>query len=246
MVDIAIFSATQRSGSTLLQRLFNASPRNLVWGENGRVLNHFLMMHRESIRYGQSMAAARSYFFTHERPADLNISCMSPDETVVWQATLSAVQNFFASMYPPSPGMRIGFKEVMHPPAAVDLFRLSFPNALVVFLARHPISSWHSVPPDWDVSLDQFIAIWKDCVIGYPERGRLFWYEELLDDSTTQREICDLAGITEDQMRYVLSFRVGPSGHLSTRSTREIDRILDECSELIPSHVKEAVTSRQV
>ncbi len=39
-MDLAIFATSQRAGSTLVQRIFNARPKTLVWGEGGRVLSY--------------------------------------------------------------------------------------------------------------------------------------------------------------------------------------------------------------
>lgn len=162
---------------------------------------------------------------------------MSPVESQFHESVVEATRCYLRRLYPSEAGMRVGFKEVLNSPGAVDLFREAFPKALVVLLARHPVSAWHSLPPDWNLSLDDFIGAWRSNTEGYSKRGKLYWFEDLVSDAATQSEIAELAGLTSDQMTKVLAIRVNSSAKFSKRTDEEIGRILHECQDLIPERV---------
>lgn len=243
MPDIAIFAVTNRTGSTLLQRIFNANPDTMVWGENGRALTGFASIQEGTLHFSRAQANVRQIYFGEKRPMDVDISCMTPAEPVVNQASLGAVRAYFNILYPKTAGKRIGFKEVSHPPNAVDLFQAAFPEAMVVFLARHPVSAWRSLPPTWKVSLDEFIASWKLNVKGYAERGNLFWFEDLISDRITQDVIADLAKVTRKSLEEVLSIKVSSTAANSTRDPLEFSKIMVECGDMIPPHVASRIDS---
>lgn len=241
MPDIAIFAVTNRTGSTLLQRIFNADPHTLVWGENGRALSRFVGIQGATLEFSRAQAKVRDRYFGVNRPMDVDISCMTPAEPLVNAAVVAAVRSYFNLLYPKQEGQRVGFKEVSHHPSAVDLFRIAFPEAQSIFLARHPVSAWKSLPAQWPVTLDEFIATWRRNVAEYPKRGKLFWFEDLVEEPETQDEIASLARLSRAELNAVLSIRVGSTAAASNRPAADYAKIMDQCGDLIPPHILDLI-----
>ncbi|MDO5605094.1 MAG: sulfotransferase [Paracoccus sp. (in: a-proteobacteria)] len=239
-MDIAIFAVTQRTGSTLVQRLFNANPDTLIWGENGQALVRFIGMQRQALLFAQSSHSFRDDYL-NERDETLDISCMSPAEAGVRKAVVAGMRAFLETLYPPREGGRIGFKEVTHPPMLIDLFKQAFPQAQTVFVARHPVSIWRSVPDSWGQDLERFMAAWARNTAGYGERGRIFWMEDVLKDPATQNDLCELAGITRADFDRVLGINVNATQEKDKKPASDITRIMEICGELIPPHIADQV-----
>ncbi|SDD21321.1 Sulfotransferase family protein [Paracoccus isoporae] len=239
-MDIAIFAVTQRTGSTLVQRLFNANKSTLVWGENGQSLVRFMGVHSQAARFSR---AARNYRddYLQTRDESIDISCMAPAENVVRRAVIASLREYLDTLYAPQPGMKIGFKEVTHPPMVVDYFKEAFPEAKTVFVSRHPVSTWRSVPDSWGQSIDNFANAWARNTRGYAERGKVYWMEDVLRDRQTQDEICDLAEITREDFDRVMKVNVNSTKRKDRKPQSDIDLIMDLCGDLIPAHIAEAV-----
>ncbi|MFV0410301.1 MAG: sulfotransferase [Paracoccus sp. (in: a-proteobacteria)] len=240
MVDIAIFAVTQRTGSTLVQRLFNANPSTLIWGENGQSLVRFLGAQAQAVQFAQASNAYREAYLS-ERDESVDISCMSPKAPIVRRAIIKAMRNYLDELYPPQPGMRIGFKEVTHPPILIDIFKSAFPDTQTLFVARHPVSTWRSVPDKWGQSLEKFASAWARNVKGYGERGKIFWLEDVLREPATQAEICDLARITRADFSRVLDINVNATQQKDPKPQSDIKRVMEICGEFIPPHIADQV-----
>jgi hypothetical protein len=236
MVDIAVFGLTQRSGSTLVQRLFNANPQTLMWGENGRVMGFLQDGNANAAVFSEFHAAERSLFFRENRPVDLNISCMSPELATIHNAAIAGTRALFTAMYPRGEYQRVGFKEVFHSTAAVALFQEAFPDATIVLLARHPVPTWRSTNPEW-LSLEEFIERWTADLVGYASLGPILWYERLLGDPSTQDEFRELAGITRQQFESVMSVKVASSADDFPKPASDYELINARCGHLIPADI---------
>ncbi|MFV0293653.1 MAG: sulfotransferase [Paracoccus sp. (in: a-proteobacteria)] len=241
VVDIAIFAVTQRTGSTLVQRLFNANKSTLIWGENGQSLVRFMGMQHQSLTFARASDRFRDSYLT-ERDETIDISCMSPGADIVRRAVVGSMRSFVNTLYPPLPGMRIGFKEVTHQPVVIDIFSEAFPRARTVFIARHPVSTWRSVPDSWKQSLERFAGAWARNVRGYSERGRVLWMEDILHNPKVQAEIRDLAEITRDDFDRVLGINVNATRSKNIKPQADLERVMEICGNLIPPHIVEQVT----
>lgn len=223
-----------------MQRLFNANRSTLVWGENGQSLVRFMGIHSQATQFSR---AARSYRdnYLASRDESIDISCMAPAEAVVRRAVVESVRQFLNTLYEPRPGMKIGFKEVTHPPMIVDIFKEAFPQAKTIFVSRHPVSTWRSVPDNWGQSIEKFANAWARNTSGYAERGKVFWMEDVLRDCQIQDELCDLAEITRADFDRVMKVNVNSTKRKDKKPQSDIDMIMDVCGDLIPAHIADSV-----
>ena len=152
-MDLAILATMQRSGSTLLQRIFNARPRTLVWGEGGRVLTHLSGLLRSANLFAADSANLRPLYLRDRAavPAGLltTLQNLTPDPAALREATCAAARAYFARAYQLPGYDLIGVKEVRHGIDDLRLFRAAFPDAHVVLLCRDPAHVWRSMPAAW-------------------------------------------------------------------------------------------------
>lgn len=140
---VFIFAAGWRTGSTLLQRIVNASQEVFIWGEP-RFLNQAQQLH------ARMTAISRQQ---DPEPGDLSgigsgawIPTVFPGE----ERVRDAFTRFFQGLYAPDAAAagyaRWGFKEVR--PGAIKfvlMLREIFPGGRFVFLVRHPLQAYHSL-----------------------------------------------------------------------------------------------------
>jgi hypothetical protein len=134
-----------RSGTTLVQRVLNSYDDVLVWGEHAGVLR--------DVAAAWHRAATSDQFFKDARP--LAEVLRDSDPAASWQAWMTwvdpatwtaLVRAFVEGLFLPEglPGKRVwGFKEVRYRGQASDptfaLLRHLYPDALWVFVVRHPL-----------------------------------------------------------------------------------------------------------
>lgn len=218
-MDIAIFSATQRCGSTLVQRIFNLHPRTLVWGECGRFPDIFHALLEATSYWSQSGAAEREQYFKNSKPVDLFIANMAPEQQVAVHAIQHALSTFCKEMFHRAPYTRFGFKEVNISPGAVELFRSTFPDCTSVFLSRDPWESWRSLPRVWGISIDQFSETWVVNTSHYMLQRNFFWYEDVVALGPGLARLCELAQIEEVTALRALHSVVG-STHVAEKNSK--------------------------
>jgi hypothetical protein len=160
-----------RSGTTLVQRVLNSYEDVLVWGEHAGVLR--------DVAAAWHRAATSEQFFRDARP--LAEVLRDSDPTASWQAWMTWVQpeswttlvrSFVEGLFLPDglPGKRVwGFKEVRYRGEPTDptfaLLRHLYPEALWVFVVRHPLevmASQRRTPfgPRTLAELRENVAIW--------------------------------------------------------------------------------------
>lgn len=236
MVDFVIFAATQRTGSTLVQRLFNTNPHTMIWGEAGQALVKVLGMQAQAMKFSDASRGYRDSWLKDRDPAQ-DISCLAPAPRFVHAATVAAARAFVDGLYPPQDGIRTGFKEVNLPPQLVDILQAAFPAMQPVFLTRHPADAWRSTPTDWPISLNQFLHTWKRNTEGYAERGRLLWLEDVIRDPDTRAYLAGLAGISPDDYNKTLNINVNSTPSSNPRPVDEQMHVAQECRHLTPDHI---------
>lgn len=244
MVDFVIFATTQRTGSTLVQRLMNANPHNMIWGEAGQALVKVLGMQAQTMKFSDASRGYRDSWLKDRDPAQ-DISCLAPAPRHVRAATVAAARAFVEGLYPAQSGMRTGFKEVNLPPQLVDILQTAFPDMTPIFLTRHPSDAWRSTPTDWPISLDQFLHTWQRNTEGYAARGRMLWLEDVIRDADTKTYLADLAGITADEYDQTLKINVNSTPASNPRPPEEQIRVAQECRHLIPDHIHDRWLAKQ-
>ena len=140
---VFIFGASWRTGSTLLQRVVNASSDVFIWGEP-RFLTQaqtlYARMMDIATRPGQDAGDISDI------PSGAWIPTVFPGEERVRNAYATLFCDLFAYDARAARFPRWGFKEVR--PGAVKSARFLheiFPGSKFVFLVRHPLDTYHSL-----------------------------------------------------------------------------------------------------
>lgn len=192
-MDIVISSATHRSGSTLLQRIFNAREQTLIWGENGGCLIDFCKINENTKHYAAFNGQRRAFFNNNENPNKW-IACMTPPKKEVEEAMIKTVKTFHDHLYAKNYAKQhdlIGYKEVRYGKRELLLLRQCYPECKVLLLIRNPVNVWKSLSPigmkNLYGSVDDFIKVWNDRVKAYLELSKsdagmyLVKYEDLIN-----------------------------------------------------------------
>src|SRR3972149_1198387 len=99
MIDLIISGATHRSGSTLLQRIFNARKKTLIWGEHVGCLTDFCKTYDKIKYFSERYKRQREiYFSSGENPNYWNPN-MTPDVSYLESAMINCVKTFFDTLY---------------------------------------------------------------------------------------------------------------------------------------------------
>lgn len=210
-MNIVISGIAHRTGSTLVQRIFNKRERTIVWGEHGGALSHF----------AAGFAQAQRFCVKGEK--EKNAYLASPDKSAAWTARMSpsvhhleramieSVRAFLDIFYQESREAKdlIGFKEVRYGREELELLHGAYPQASILLLVRDPVAIWKSMP-DWGRSLDELIATYNRNAAEYLELAArpnffLLRYEDVvkkIPDAMTM--LSDMARLTPAQIAEVI------------------------------------------
>jgi hypothetical protein len=169
-MDIVISAIAHRTGSTLVQRIFNRRQRTIVWGEHGGALTHMAAGFQEAERFcRKGEKEKRAYLATTDKSSAWTAR-MSPSPEHLEAAVTASVRAFLDTFYHELRDMKdlVGFKEVRYGRAELELVRRAYPDAQVVLLLRDPVDVWRSMP-DWGRSLDMLITDYKRRAAEYLE-----------------------------------------------------------------------------
>jgi hypothetical protein len=167
-----ISSATHRMGSTLTQRIFNARPKTLIWGENGGALTNFLDIYKNIIlwsNYATTSGERDNYFNSNENP-NTWIANIIPELDYSEKVVFGSVRSFYNNLYNSDKHDFIGFKEVRYGKDEIELFKKCYPNAMVILLIRNPIDTYRSlinVNRDWYQTVENYMSIWNKRIEEY-------------------------------------------------------------------------------
>ncbi|WP_161782287.1 sulfotransferase [Paenibacillus ehimensis] len=140
-MDIIISAVANRTGSTLVQRIFNARRKTLIWGEHGGIVTDFVRIGEMAGYFSiQGRGEKEAYFKSGEDP-NTWIANMSPDLERIREGVVQAVKACFNAMYAEHRDNhdRIGFKEVRYGKPEIELLKVCYPDAVIVLLVRHPV-----------------------------------------------------------------------------------------------------------
>lgn len=216
-MDIVISAATHRSGSTLLQRMFNARPGTLVWGEHGGVVSDFVSILEKVRHFSVHSEGEKEQFFGSPDRPDSWTANMTPDPPYVERATQAALRAFCRMLYDQYRHThdRIGFKEVRYGKAELELLRSCYPEALLVLVVRNPVHVWKSESGYWD-SPEQFAEIWNAHALEYATlaeqqdgRVHLFRYEDVAGRRPeTMALLSELTGVAQARLARILEAKL--------------------------------------
>lgn len=241
---VFVFSASWRTGSTLLQRIISASNTIFIWGEPHN-LNELLQLYKRMLDVQEQRADG-----TKQEYARLSwIPVLSPAP----EAMRSAFRSFFRELYfTPIEARgysRWGFKEVHSNavPAARMLYEL-FPEAKFIFLVRNPIETYLSIknmpflanfadPFDpvngWKKNVSDFLDVMADGSLP----AILVRYEDLIGGEPVARKtiarICSHLGVPFDfPMFRELKAVIGAAKCKEALTPEERDKVLSETLDL--------------
>lgn len=243
-MDIIISSATHRSGSTLLQRLFNARKETLIWGEQDGLLTNFFNMHRNLKHYSVNLHQQRVNYFNNGEDPNQWIACMNPEIEFVDQAIINSIKVLFDSLYEQNRGAHdiIGFKEVRYGENELSLFRKCYPDAQIVLLVRNPIDVWRSMlGAGLGNNVANFSKKWNKHASYYLElpqkdhNSHLIIYEKLVNkDPETLETIAKLGKLSNDEINHVLSNKIWSTPRTVSEAQRKV--IIQECGEVMKKY----------
>ena len=244
---VFIFASCWRSGSTLLQRIVNASGEVFIWGEPAFLAEAQALFHRmeECLAKGGS------------RRQSANISGVGrwiPVLSPPPQRATEAFKDLFSAIYHQETAQlgfkRWGFKEVR--PQAADRIRMLiriYPEADFIFLVRNPYHTFRSLKgKKFHAKFkDPFqpIKVWRDNVEELlnddppATRCLVVKYEELIEQSRLEHRLLEAIGnhlrlpVTEKMFKE-LEVKTDSSGGGMELSSEEKERITSIVGETAP------------
>lgn len=244
-LDLLISSATHRSGSTLIQRIFNARKKTLIWGENGGCITDFCKIYNNALHYSETFKEVRESYFNDGQDPNQWIACMTPDKDWLKKTLVQTVKDFHHRLYVESHRNdfdMIGYKEVRYGKEELLLFRECYPDCPVILLIRHPIDVWKSVSRrsrhERYGSPEAFSALWKRRVNEYQELAKndpnmhLIRYEDVVEgNKKTRGLIKELGRLDDKEIKAVLDVKISSSRKKTP--PREIARINALCEQVM-------------
>ncbi len=168
-VNLIISGISQRSGSTLVQRIFNSRPQSLIWGEHGGIVSQFVSIGDIVGYYSAFSKRQRESFLRLEQP-DIWTANMTPERRYVTNACIHSLRTFLDHLYAQQIESHdfIGFKEVRYGRRELELLKLCYPELKIILLIRHPRDIWASMP-DWGYtsSIEVFVRDWNNRAADY-------------------------------------------------------------------------------
>ncbi|MFP5109873.1 sulfotransferase [Neobacillus sp. C211] len=241
-IDLVISAASLRSGSTLLQRIFNARRNTLIWGEHRGCLTDFCHIYKNILGASNKWGETREEFFGNGENPNIWVATMVPSPKYIEEAILRSVKTFLNSLYQENNEGHdiVGFKEVRYGRDELNLFRKCYPDAQIILLIRNPIHSWESYPKDWEDyrSADHFAEQWNKNVSFYLEFAQtdtsthLIQYEKLVEkEPSTIKLISELGQLTDEEIDYVLSNKISGTNQQKSINNDAIKMINDICKK---------------
>lgn len=221
-LEFAILSPAQRSGSTLIQRVFNANPQNLVWGEHGGVLCDLAAVRQRLRIFARAEGGGdRQRLFGSDRAVTWTANA-TPAEGVVDAALVATTRCLLERLYTDAStdSKRTGFKEVRYGSGELQLLRAAFPNIHMVMIVRDPVETARSVMRQaW--ANPAIAQEWRDRVLAFVEQVHRYeraWLFRMNDvvarHPQTIETLSSLSGAPSGDVEAVLNHHVsGPPGY---------------------------------
>lgn len=234
-MDIVISAIAHRTGSTLVQRIFNRREETIVWGEHGGALTHMAAGFAEAERFCRKGEKEKRAYLESDDKSTAWTARMSPSPTHLEAAVTASVRAFLDTYYRELHDEKdlIGFKEVRYGRVELDMVRGAYPAARIVLLVRDPVDVWRSMP-EWGRSLSGLIADYNRRAMEYVEMAErpgfhLLRYEDVVaKTSGALALLSELGRMTPAQITEVVDGK-------RLRSTRhevpaeDVERIYEEC-----------------
>ncbi|RST76327.1 hypothetical protein D4T97_006020 [Siminovitchia acidinfaciens] len=231
-MDLLISAATHRSGSTLIQRIFNARPKTIIWGENGGCLTDYCNIYNNALHYSETFKDVRESYFNGGQNPNQWIACMTPRPEVLRSSIIHSVKALNYLLYVEEHRDSFdmfGYKEVRYGKEELELFRECYPDSPVILLIRHPVSVWKSVSPrakkERYGSIEGFSDLWTKRVNDYLKLSaedsnmHLIHYEKVVArDMETLDLIKSIGRLSDEEIEKVLAVKVSSSSKPTPRA----------------------------
>jgi hypothetical protein len=221
---LLIFSAGWRSGSTMLQRIITASGKSLVWGEAGGALDRLadafacyeqmLGPGGQRFKHGFGGNGTKEYLdFKAAGKDGFNkwIACMNPPLDTFTESFRQFIEGIYARQAAELGYEGWGVKEVQSGQEAAHFLRALYPDALFIFLVRHPVAcltsikrhNWLDHPKD-PKALEYYANHWVRLANDFRQVdfGKLVKYEDLVSSPETQEQLGAYLGISDLPRRF--------------------------------------------
>jgi hypothetical protein len=248
-INIIISSVTQRTGSTMLQRIINTRKENLIWGEHNFFVSDFVRVYKKLLTYSNDNHNERKRYFSNNEDPNTWIARMSPEVDFLNEAIIKSLRVFLDELY--SKGKYnnreiVGVKEVNYGREELVLLRKCYPEAIFLLLFRNPINIWESlINCSWyDGNIETFVSKWHGRTSEYlqllkvDKNSKLIRYEDIVSrDKVTLDLISIYAKISHSQIENVLKNKIVGSGIITSPkkyiTKKETCYIIDKCAKLM-------------
>jgi hypothetical protein len=244
-LDLLISSATHRSGSTLVQRIFNSRKKTLIWGENGGYLTDFCNIYKNALHYSNTFSEVRESYFDEGQNPNQWLACMTPRPEVLKHSIIYSIKALDYLMYVEEHKDKFdmfGYKEVRYGKEELEWFRECYPECPVILLVRHPVSVWKSVSrrakQERYGSIEGFCQLWSNHVNDYVDLSakdpnmHLIRYEDLVSKKTETLDLIKRIGrLIDDDIEKVLAVKISSSSKPLQRKWSEY--ITELCEETL-------------
>jgi len=244
VLDIIISAATYRSGSTLVQRIFNSREKTIIWGEHRACLSAFSCIYKNLKEWSENgdFIRQRNEFFKENRDPNIWIANLIPNKSYLDAAIVKATRTFLDEYYSEfkSNFDILGFKEVRYGREELELLRKCYANCKIIMIVRNPIDVWSSLlGVHWyNGHLEGFIKQWNKNTGDYLEfleednNSFLIRYEDIIARKEDIMELLSKLGDIDKKKIYsVLDVRID-SSHQSVPVEDKI-YILKHCGTLM-------------
>lgn len=246
-MDILISAATHRSGSTMLQRIFNARKKTLIWGEHNGVLSDFYKLRKNLKDYSSKFKSQRvKYFNTNENPSNW-IATMNPSNEYIDNAVHQSMKAFLDHLYAEHRNNHdiIGFKEVRYGQTELELFRKCYPDAKIILLVRDPRNVWKSHGRGlrkefYNKSLIKFTQKWNEHASYYVNfaqndpKAFLLKYEDIVERKPEIINIVlGVANLSMEELNSVLNVKIQGGLKKGTLNPDERLKIETMCKKIM-------------
>ncbi len=243
-MDLLISAATHRSGSTLVQRIFNRRKETLIWGEQYGILTQFQRMHQLLKEYSTNHRQQRENYFRDGENPNHWIACMVPELDYVDHAVEESVKTLFATLYAQHKEGHdiIGFKEVRYGKEELTLFRICYPETPILLLVRNPLDVWKSmlgaglgnnvVPfaKKWQTNASYYLDLAKQDPAVYLVR-----YEDIvLKQPDATLTIAKLGKLSEEEIDSVIAKKIWSTPR--TPTTADEHAIIQTCGSTMKAY----------
>lgn len=242
-MDLIISAVTHRSGSTLLQRIFNARKKTLIWGEHRGIITKFLKIYNDVYYCSEYSRPERKAYFENNEDPNKWIPNLTPETDYVDQGIIKSIKCFLSTLYSQYKETHdtIGFKEVRYSGHELQLLRKCYPEAIFILLIRNPLDTWKSIPPDWHEynPIKKFTSTWNQHTEHYlalnqnNDKTFLIRFEDIIEKQTsTLTLISKIAHLPLEKINYILSFKIGSTINKQT-SRQHKNFIKDKCKKMM-------------